>query len=241
MLLLIGIVYTSPIAFTACSPHSIWCRLAFLFTSSGGPTGFFGLLVLTGFFYSLSQSSIKEKARVFIKSVLSLVIFFGALAFINERLTKPILKLQRPSHVFMLTQTGRIKTIDSLYQLSKKEREVYFADLIKNNPLSFGQIDGHVQAHWVEESGFSFPSGHSFNAFLFAMIIAYAIYYNKTWPGLQKLFFVPFIWAFFVGLSRVAMGAHSALDVSAGSALGVVIGALFLYIEKTRHWLTRKK
>ena len=239
-LVLLAIVYSCPIAFTACSTNSVWCSLAFILTSSGGPAGFFGLVLITGFCYTLQETSLKSKVRVFIISIISLVIFFGVLAFINEKVTKPILKSQRPSHVFMLNQTGHITTIDSLYQLSKKEREIYFAELIKNNPHSFTKIDEDVQKHWVEEAGFSFPSGHTFNAFLFAMIIAYAIYYNRTWPKLQKLFFVPFIWALAVGISRVAMGAHTAFDVSVGSALGVVTGALFLYIDKTRHWLTRK-
>jgi phosphatidylglycerophosphatase B len=233
-------VYAFPIAFTACSPNSQWCNIAFLLTSSGGTAGFFGLVLITGFCYTLRETTLKNKIRVFIVSISSLVIFFGALAFINEKLTKPILRSQRPSHVFMLNQTGHSTTIDSLYQLSKKEREGYFAELIKNNPLSFNQIDTHIQEHWVEEAGFSFPSGHTFNAFLFAMIIAYAIYHNTTWPHLQKLFFVPFIWALAVGISRVAMGAHTAFDVSVGSALGIMIGALFLYIDKTRRWLTRK-
>ncbi len=214
--------------------------MAFLLTSSGGTKGFSGLLIITGFCYTLRETTLKNKSLVFLKSVISLLIFFGTLAFINERLTKPILKSQRPSHVFMLKQTGHINAIDSLYQLSKKERESYFATLIKKNSISFNFIDDHVQKHWVEEAGFSFPSGHTFNAFLFAMIIAYAIYYNKTNLKLQKLFFIPFIWALAVGVSRVAMGAHTAFDVSAGSLLGILIGALFLYIDKTRHWLTRK-
>ena len=175
------------------------------------------------------------------KSVLSLILFFGTLAFINERYTKPILKSQRPSHLYMLKQTGLSNSIDSLYTLNKKDREQFFADLIKNNPMQFEAIDPKIQEHWVEEAGFSFPSGHSFNAFLFAMILSYAIHVNQFRPGWRKLFFVPFVWAFLVAVSRVALGAHSAKDVCAGAALGIVVGTLFLYMDITRHWLTREK
>lgn len=168
------------------------------------------------------------------------MLFFGVLAIINERYTKPLLKAQRPSHVFILEQTQSLKAIDSLYSLTKKQRQDFFEAAIKKNPLRFNNIDPDILNHWVEEAGFSFPSGHSFNAFLFAMIIAYAIIHNRSYPRWRILFFVPFIWAFLVAVSRVAVGAHSALDVSAGATLGIGIGALFLYIDITRHWLTRK-
>ncbi|MES2681494.1 MAG: phosphatase PAP2 family protein [Bacteroidota bacterium] len=235
-----GTVYFIPVAFTACSPHSKWCAIAYAFTSSGGPIGFLILLLVTGLGYASTAPNTRDKIIVFFKSILTLVVFFGALAFVNERFTKHILKAQRPSHVYMLNQAGLGDAIDSLYRLDKDERKAFFADLIKNNPLKFEQIDTEIQNHWINESGFSFPSGHTFNAFLFAMILSYAIYFNRSRPALRKLFFIPFVWALTVGISRVAMGAHSAFDVSAGAALGIMTGSLFLYIDLTRHWLTRK-
>jgi phosphatidylglycerophosphatase B len=240
-LVLVGVVWLVPIAFTACSPNSWSCSIAFNLTRSGGPLGFLILLLITGWCYANTASTPKEKVLVFFKSIIALALFFGVLAFVNERYTKHILKSQRPSHVYMLSQTGLAKTIDSLYQLDKAERQEFFASLIKNNPIKFKQIDPEIQEHWIEESGFSFPSGHTFNAFLFAMVLAYAIYFNRGRPALRKLFFLPFVWAVAVGVSRVALGAHTKLDVTAGAALGILTGYLFLYIDLTRHWLTRKK
>ena len=191
-------------------------------------------------FYAMSKETWKQKAIIFTKTVLSLTLVFGLLAWINEHYTKPIMKLQRPSHVFMLKQTNTLDKIDALYQLTKKERGAYFAQLIKSNQEKFSAIDHKIQDHWIEEAGFSFPSGHTFNAFLFAMVISYAILFNRSRPKLRKLFFVPFAWALGVAVSRVAMGAHTALDVSAGACLGIVLGSIFLYFEHTRHWLTGK-
>jgi len=233
-------VFFAPLAFTACAPNSYWCKSAYAITTSGGTVGFFIILLVTSLFYASSAISKKEKVQVFFKSFISLFIFFGALAFINERYTKPILKSQRPSHVYMLNQTGLSNTIDSLYQLDKNARKDFFQTLVNTHPLEFKQIDPEITAHWIDEAGFSFPSGHTFNAFLFSMILAYAILYNRLYPKLRILFFIPFIWALLIGVSRVAIGAHSAVDVSGGAAFGICIGWVFLYIEKTRHWLTRK-
>jgi phosphatidylglycerophosphatase B len=214
--------------------------MAYGVTSSGGPAGFLILLLVTGLCYAATASGMKDKISVFLKSVISLALFFGLLALINERYTKHLLKAHRPSHVYMLGQTGLSGTIDSLYRLDKDQRREYFAELIKNNPLKFETTDPDILAHWVDEAGFSFPSGHTFNAFLFAMILAYAIYFNRSRPHWRNLFFIPFVWAVAVGISRVAVGAHTALDVCAGAALGILTGAVFLYIDLTRHWLTRK-
>ena len=240
LIILLGIVILTPLPFTACAPDSVWCSIAYALTSSGGPTGFFVALLITSLGYAISAQTFKEKVWVFLKSAIVLIAFFGLFAFINERYTKPILKSQRPSHIFMLDKTGLSNTIDSLYQLDKKTRQDFFSELIKNHPLEFKTIDPSVQAHWIEESGFSFPSGHTFNAFLFSMILAYAILFNRSFPRLQKFYVLPFIWALLVGVSRVAMGAHTATDVTAGAVLGISLGYLFLVIDHTRIWLTKK-
>lgn len=173
--------------------------------------------------------------------MLALVALFGILAYVNEHYTKPILKSQRPSHVYMLEQTGLLQSIDSLYQLDKQSRQAFFSELITKHPLQFREIAPDVQEHWIEEAGFSFPSGHTFNAFLYAVILAYPLLYNRSYPWVRPLYFLPFIWALLVGISRVAMGAHTPFDVSAGAALGILLGFIFLYSDKTRHWLTRKQ
>ncbi|PBQ30307.1 hypothetical protein CNR22_00535 [Sphingobacteriaceae bacterium] len=237
---LLLLVFFTAIPFTACSPNSYWCEIAYAITSSGGPIGFFILLVITSFFYASSAQGKRDKLLVFCKSFLTLVVFFAVLAFINERYTKPILKSQRPSHVYMLNKTGLSNVIDSLYQLDKQARKDFFDALVKTHPAEFSQIAPQIQHHWVDEAGFSFPSGHSFNAFLFAMILSYAIYLNRSYPKLRFLFLIPFVWAVLVAVSRVAIGAHSAFDVCAGAGLGIILGFLFLYMGKTRHWLTRK-
>lgn len=238
--ILAGAVFFTELPFTACSPDSYWCNIAFALTTTGGTTGFFVVLVITSICYASSSKTFNDKLKVFFKSFFSLLLFFAVLAFINERYTKPILKSQRPSHVYMLNQTGLITTIDSLYELDRQTRKDFFEVLVKTHPLEFKQIDPEITEHWINEAGFSFPSGHTFNAFLFAMILSYAIYFNRSYPKFRNLFFIPFIWAILIGISRVAIGAHSSVDVSAGAVLGICIGWIFLYIEKSRHLLTRK-
>lgn len=196
--------------------------------------------MITGFCYTLNEKSIRQKLIVFFKTVVSLMLVFGLLISINEFFIKSILKAKRPSHVYILKQVNTGDSIENVYQMSKEERKEYFSKLIKNNSEKFKNINPTIQNHWIKEAGYSFPSGHSFNAFLFAMITAYTIYFNTNYIRLRKLYFIPFLWALIIAVSRVAMGVHTPLDVSFGAALGILIGFFLLYINFTRHWLTRK-
>ncbi|MBI4667814.1 MAG: phosphatase PAP2 family protein [Elusimicrobia bacterium] len=74
--------------------------------------------------------------------------------------------------------------------------------------------------------GYSFPSGHSSDAFSKA---AFLILAEKTlWPlGVA---------AFLVGYSRMYVGVHFPSDVLAGSGLGILIGFLFFALYR---WLLR--
>jgi undecaprenyl-diphosphatase len=73
----------------------------------------------------------------------------------------------------------------------------------------------HYQAFIQPADKFSFPSGHSSAAFLFATV----------WHLADAQFsFLVFIWAANIALSRVMLGVHFISDVIAGAGIGILIG-----------------
>lgn len=227
-----------PIAFSAVQGAAAWW--AYFFTESGGKLGTVSIVLVTSYAYTIRVESIKHKLVNFIKSVLALIIFIGVWAFINEHLTKPLLKEVRPSHAYLLQQTQRSSKIDSLYALTKSERMLYFKNLVQQTQQQFSTIDKKVLAHWVEEAGYSFPSGHSFNAFLLATIMAFSLY-HATNKKLHAWYRAPYLWAILVAVSRVALGAHHAIDVMVGALMGFVVAATFIYFDTTRKLIIHKK
>lgn len=70
-----------------------------------------------------------------------------------------------------------------------------------------------IQAH----DTFSFPSGHTTAAFMFAGLSAFFI------PVLAPLLYV---WAFAIGWSRIRLGVHFPTDILAGAGLGSMLALL---------------
>ena len=81
----------------------------------------------------------------------------------------------------------------------------------------------------INESGYSFPSGHSTNNMAFYGLIIYLIYTNvknKIFRNLCCciLAIVPII----IGFSRIYLGVHYFSDVIAGFCLGLICVCIFL-------------
>jgi len=226
--------------FTACSRDSFWCLVCYWATESAGRIGTFYVVLGACIFFAASQPTIRGKALVFIRSLLSLIVLLSLFAYLNENLVKESIRASRPSHTFIVKHTKFNEKLDSIYTLADNSKRAFFRDVIKADTVAFGSIDPRILNHWVEETGYSFPSGHSFNAFLLAGIIAFGIF--QTVPkGRRGLCAIPLIWASLVALSRVAVGAHTAWDVSVGSAMGLVLAYSLMSFRFTRDLIIPRK
>jgi len=82
-------------------------------------------------------------------------------------------------------------------------------------------------------SGHSFPSGHTITAFALAGVVYACCASERLSLKNACLIFVSLMLAIFVGLSRIAVGAHWPYDVMAGACIGWLSGLHGV-------WLTQK-
>ena len=225
--------------FTAISKDNVWSSVAYWATVSAGKTGTLVIVAATSLLYAINQPSAWEKVKIFVQSFLVIGGLLTAFALVNEHLVKPVAKLSRPSHSYMVSHTNVGTNMDSVYALEQREREAFFRELINADSTSYKSIDRRILDHWVEESGYSFPSGHSFNAFLLAGILSFSAY-RLSGKKTRLLAIIPLLWAALVGLSRVALGAHTPLDVSVGAGVGLLLSHTLLGFSITRNLLTPK-
>lgn len=76
-------------------------------------------------------------------------------------------------------------------------------------------IASHCWAKLLPPDQFSFPSGHSINAF--AAAVSFGLFYPELLPGLLFC-------AGSIAVSRIVLGMHFLSDVVVGSALGATLG-----------------
>ncbi len=101
------------------------------------------------------------------------------------------------------------------------ERPLYFAlknQLRRHRPQ---QIIAGYRSVVEPADQFSFPSGHTSAAFLFAGIV------SAFFPAASPLILC---WAIAVGLSRIILGVHFPTDTVAGAFMGYAISQLCLHI-----------
>lgn len=202
-------------------------------TESAGRLGSFIIIVVASVAFGLTANSVAAKFLTGFKSLSVLVVMLTAFAYANENLIKDQLRIARPSHTYIITQSKSSTSIDSVYSLVIGGRRSLLKNLIDHDTIHFKNIDPRILNHWIEEAGYSFPSGHSFNAFLLASILSFAIYQYQG-RRITAWSCIPMFWAATVAFSRVAVGAHTALDVSGGAALGLIISHTLLAIPLTR-------
>jgi len=77
---------------------------------------------------------------------------------------------------------------------------------------------------------FSFPSGHSAEAFAAAVFIG-------CWVNHSILRSMLIVWALLVAMSRVILGVHTPADVIAGMALGSAVSLIFHQVAKANNVL----
>jgi phosphatidylglycerophosphatase B len=203
--------------------------LAYWLSESGGKYGatLVGLIMLV---ILISRDGIyaSRRKKEAIVMLLSAVFFVGGGATINEHFIKAQLKVPRPNIIWLAGENGNGPlgmTAQEFYELGDKEtRRSPLANILQRDPEPV-PLSSSIEAHWIQETGYSFPSGHSFSAMFFAtFFLAIGVTYLTTkrlW-----LFYMLLPWAWAVCYSRPILRVHTPADITIGGLQGIVVGFL---------------
>jgi phosphatidylglycerophosphatase B len=153
-----------------------------------------------------------------------LLLILAGNAELNESVIKPVFAVPRPNLVALADHGVLGIGVDEFYALGDKQvRRDFLAprlDELVEPPLS-----PTVREHWLIETGFSFPSGHSTAAMTFAtLMLAIGLRWTQGWR--QWLTTLLPIWAVTVVYTRPLLRVHTYLDVSVGAAVGIGLGTV---------------
>ncbi len=191
------------------------------------------VIVMTGLV--VGRHGVPGKRRLLETAVIVIVlsVVLGGGAYVNEHMIKPWFAAARPN-VLELADAGALEmTVGAFYALPDKQtRSRHLRAVLTDERFKAVSLHPLVQEHWIRQSGFSFPSGHSLSAMLcatFFLAMGLDLYLGRRrWP-----FYVLVLWAILVCYSRTILRVHSTIDVSLGGLEGVVLGALsFLLMRR---------
>jgi len=236
MLLMLLLTWTQPVINVLQAPYSrldsTFTELALWFSDSGhfpwvALVGMAALLILI----SRKGLSSRTRSTMALYAVLVSVALAGGGAWLNENIIKENLKYPRPNIEHLAGKSGNGSlgmTAMEFYQgtnvekKTKLQRSELLQQVLNQNPPPVNLSAG-VRNHWIMETGYSFPSGHSFAAMFFAsFFLALGISYLSGWR--RYLFYLLLPWAVAVCYSRLILRVHTPLDITIGGLEGLVLG-----------------
>jgi len=211
--------------------------LAYVVSASGSLLGIPWLaLLMTGLL--VGRPGVPKQRRAAEASVLlaALLLVLAGGACLNEHFIKPALAVARPD-IIELADAGALgMTIEEFYALEDKpSRSGHLRKVLEAEGLDAVALHPWIREHWIAETGFSFPSGHSFAAMTFATFFLAMGLVHLEGPRLAP-FYLLLPWAVMVCCSRTILRVHSATDVTCGALLGVVVGVTTFVVVRGVGW-----
>jgi phosphatidylglycerophosphatase B len=166
----------------------------------------------------------RSRAREAGAMVVALGVFLVVGAELNEHVVKPAFASPRPD-IVELAERGVLPIAPTrFYELGgKRERREYLATVLSESRSAELRLSPAVRQHWLEETGYSFPSGHSTAAMLVATF--FLCVGLATLRGQRTLALVPLLpWALSVCVSRPVLRVHRPLDITLGAMQGTLLG-----------------
>ncbi|PPI86787.1 phosphatidylglycerophosphatase B [Candidatus Pantoea edessiphila] len=160
-----------------------------------------------------------SKAKILLKlfCIINIIIIAGQQikSFVKCKSQEP-----RPYIIWLEHHYGL--NIHNFYLLKNKERSEIVSNLLNSNQI----LPVWLKRHWIHETGYSLPSGHTMFASSWALLTI-----SLLWPyRCYKTIAIIFIWAYFVSISRMLFGMHWIQDLILANILAWMLVNLTNYL-----------
>ena len=180
----------------------------------------------------------RRRVREFVTMALVLTVFLGGGASVNEHVLKPMLGTPRPNiEILARLPTPAASLLgmpaQEFYALGdKQDRQAYLSKVLnKPETTDVLGLPADLRAHWLAETGYSFPSGHAFAAMLLAtFFLAMGIADNAGWRRFLS-YCIPG-WAVPACYARPLLIVHTPADVLLGGLVGVALGSAAFFFAR---------
>ncbi|PPI88156.1 phosphatidylglycerophosphatase B [Candidatus Pantoea edessiphila] len=156
-------------------------------------------------------------------NVLLILIFIINITIVAGQQIKSFIKYNtkepRPYVIWLESNYGI--NSQKFYQLKIEERRKKIVDLNISNKT----VPIWLKQHWIHETDFSFPSGHTIFVSSWALLVMYFL-----WPyRYYKTILIVLIWAYIIMASRLLFGMHWVQDLVVANILSWILVNLMIY------------
>ncbi len=231
--LLIPLAFVSPLIDSTRAPFfdltQSFSQVAYWMSESGGKIGapIVGVLMLV-LLVSRVECTNSRRGREAGIVVLIVAVCAGGGAALNEHIVNAQLKIPRPNIIWLAGENGSGPlgmTSKAFYEIGDKATRGEVLSNVLNGKQAPVPMSPAIEAHWIAETGYSLPSGHSFSAMFFAtFFLAIATTYVTT--KRRWVFYALLPWALVVCYSRPILRLHTPADITIGALQGLLLGFL---------------
>ncbi len=204
---------------------------AWLVSLSASVYGIPVMLVLMALLVSnLPRRTSRQRSSEFVLMLGVLSIVLVLVSLLNENFVKPDFHIFRPN-IQQLAEYPvghpalKMSAADFYAMPDKHTRSEYLSTILNGMDYTGPVLQPLVKRHWINETGFSFPSGHTTAATALASFFLALALGRFSGRRLIPYLMLP-LWALLVAGSRIVLQVHSPIDVLAGGVQGFVVGML---------------
>lgn len=161
------------------------------------------------------------------KSCLLLTIL--ACAVLSGQIIKSIVKesVEEPRPFVIWLEDEYQIDDEYFYNLPRKQR----AEIIHNQLVNDTRVPDWLKAHWENETGYAFPSGHTLFTTTWALLGIVLLWPKKRYVSVTLLI----VWSMIVAGSRLVLGMHWPLDLILATVLSCIIAIIVGWLSLRNH------
>ncbi len=150
----------------------------------------------------------------------------------TQILKSGIKKLWEEPRPYMSYMVEKGVAIEPFYELPRKERSVVIATTLEGE----SETPQWLKTHWTKETGYSFPSGHTIFAVMWAFIIVGFMTREKDKKTMVAITIMT-LWAGLMMISRLRLGMHFPIDLFTSTIIAYLLALIFFYFLAKRDTL----